>query len=1015
MTTFRRILSCFCAAALMSPVALAQCGTYLLAALDENNPVQTMQTFDASVWTHNPVCPISGQIIIRSEPPGLAEFDGNPYWVESFFDVFTECHTVKPTILPLAPPGSFFDIFTEVTFTEPSACPPMTYVENVTVDMMNRLRIVRPLPCMDNVPGSMEPEQSYCFQVCHRVYTIPLYVPGDAGKPIINVTPGCAMPPCGPNPCTPGDPTSYRSEVYQIGGQWYLEFEYSNPALEPVCFCVTYEGNLPLNGETHVLGGWDNERQTMDVSVWTNNSGHPVSGTIEIVSCPNGAQFGGGGGGGGSAVQSFFDIGEPVFTFKPPVGAGSFVPGEQFHLTARIQFEPPGPTYPPQWVIEDVVVTPEGGLQLVNPTCTGPVVIPQSITPGTPECLIVCHDIYYIPIRYSGPRTPTVNILSGCGMTTPCNNPLPCTPGAMTDFRYDVFRVGGTWMLEFEYSNPHVQPVCYCVGVSAPPTPDPNGYLLGGLAPDGQHMNISVWGSSPAVPLRGDIMLHSDPPGAQFDFPAVSFFDVFTDAFTWQPPVRSGIFTPGQVFQLVANVGYFDPGSDPFEGEVCVENVIVTPSGTLALWDPYTPCTGDNVPSSMIPGQSACFRVCHRIYETILYYNEGGGRPFVHVIPGCNGLPQDHCVAEACTPGGPDDYMATVYHNGVDWVLRFEYSNPYTEPVCYCVTYAGNVPWDCDTRELAALDEGHMHFDVSVRTISAGGRDCPANGTISIYSYPSGADIPNPLWTFADVDTAWHTVSPIVGPGSFGPGETFQLIAHVDYTNLEYPDRWLTENVVVTENGLYLNINDVGGECYGSGSGDDVPGFMNLGDIYCFRVCHRVYHVALGAYDPLDQPHMKITPGCLGSPQDLCLPQPECTAGGSDDYRWTVWWAGDHWELEFEYSNENVEPVCYCIIVGSPPCNPVTDLVTYYEEFPSAEPYMLHFWWTAPQRGFYQFWYTTDPLVTNDPPGEGWQLDDTSFYEAGSQHWSRPLPATEEELYRRYAVICDCGPWPTKK
>lgn len=902
---------------LIAPAAMAQCGAHLLAALDEENPLHAYQTFDASVWTNSPYCPASGQISISTMPPGMILFpSGDPWWVESFFDVFTEPQTTKPEVVPTGMPESFFDIFTEVTFDDP-AYPPLTYVEHARITPLNRLEIVRTIPCTDLVPSVMSNGLSYCFKVCHRIYTIPLVTAPSMGQPIITVTPGCTGSPgdnCVLTACTPGDMNSYRSEVYQSGGQWYLEFEYSNPAMEPVCYCVRYDGNLPLGGETYTLGGWENERQTMDVSVWTNNTIHPLNGTIEVFSYPSGVQLEGGGGGGGHRIDSFFDVFMEPFTFDPPAGAGSFTPGETFQLIGYIHYDPPGPVYPPEWVVEDVVVTLSGGIQLLNPGCTGPVTIPSVINPGIPECMIVCHDVYHIPLNCPPASVPTVTIYSGCDATTPCNSAITCTPGAMTDFRSDVFRIGGTWILEFEYSNPQNQPVCYCVDVSCAPVTAPPAFVLGAINPISQTFDVSAWGSSAATPLNGQIMVHSDPPGALIDFPAESFFDIFLEPFTAKIPVGPGIFTPGQVFELVAEIDYFGPGSDPFDGCQVVENVIVTPANTLALWDPNSPCTGDWVPASMVPGESECFKVCHRVYETILYYNYGGGRPAVHVIPGCTGL---NCAAEACVPGGPNDFVATVYHNGVDWVLRFEYSNPYIEPVCYCVTYTGNVPWDCDTRELAALDEGHMNFDVSLRTVSAGGYDCPTSGQIQVFSYPAGAFIGPYTGSFVSDGIDWYTLSVPVGPGSFGAGQAFQLIAYYDYTDPEYPDRWVTEDVIVEPSGLYLWINDVGGEC-AAGGYEVVPTSMALGQTECFKVCHRIYHIALAATDPLVQPQVIVTSGCVGPPQDLCVPDPTCTPGGDFDYRYLVWWAGDHWELEFEYSNENVEPVCYCVSVAAP-------------------------------------------------------------------------------------------------
>ena len=47
VTKFAAVMALLLAAAV--PVALAQCGAHLLAALDENNPLHAYQTFDASV------------------------------------------------------------------------------------------------------------------------------------------------------------------------------------------------------------------------------------------------------------------------------------------------------------------------------------------------------------------------------------------------------------------------------------------------------------------------------------------------------------------------------------------------------------------------------------------------------------------------------------------------------------------------------------------------------------------------------------------------------------------------------------------------------------------------------------------------------------------------------------------------------------------------------------------------------------------------------------------------------
>jgi len=478
------------------------------------------------------------------------------------------------------------------------------------------------------------------------------------------------------------------------------------------------------------------------------------------------------------------------------------------------------------------------------------------------------------------------------------------------------------------------------------------------------------------------------------------------EPFTVGTPVRPGIFAPGEVFEIVADIDYFGPGSDPFEGQVCYENVIVTPGNTLELWDPVVPCTGDYVPASMVPGQAECFHVCHRIYETVLFYNPGGGMPVIEVTPGCRGMPFDECVLDTCVPGGPNDYVTTVYHDGVNWRLRFEYSNPYVEPVCYCVKYVGNVPWDCETKELAALDESYQTFDVSLRTFSVGGYDCPASGNITISSYPVGAFIGPYMGGFVGVGADWYTIEVPVGPGSFGAGETFQLIAYIDYTDPAYTDQWLTEEVTVDTDLLILTIFDWGGEC-AAGGGENVPGWMNPGDAFCFRVCHRIYHIPIDMYDPAVTPVVHVSPGCYGEPTDRCWMEP-CTPGGPFDYRWNVWWTGTNWELEFEYSNESIEPVCYCVSIDPLPCNPVTDLVIWYSPPPMAEIYL---YWTAPQWGLYLIYSTTNPN-NNGIPDVTWDLEDAVYLGPGQKTWVRLFDPAD--WYRNYVIICDCDP-PEKK
>jgi hypothetical protein len=901
------------------PVARAQCGARLLAALDEES-----QTFDVSVWTNSPHCPASGQIHIETMPSGMILFpSGDPWWVESFFDVFTTPHTIKPQVVPTAP-ESFFDVFTEVTFDD-SAYSPLSFVEHVRVNPLNQLEIVHSPPCAgDAVPPSMTAGVSYCFHVCHRVYTIPLVVPPSMGQPLITVSPGCAGPPadsCVPDPaCPPGDMNSFRYEVYQTGGLWYLEFEYSNPAMEPVCYCVRYEGNLPYGYEVNTLAVMNAEMQTLDLTVWTNNPLYTACGIMEVFSYPPGAYI-------SIPSQEFTATSEP-HTWHIPIAAGTFDAGDTCMLIAHYDANDCQDNGVPDICDpEFVIYSTQKGARTLRPeiSCDPSAYVPSSLELGVPECMIVCHDIYYIPLVFPGPGVPTVSVSEGCRPTlTPCSNPL-CSPGLPGEYRYDVIRVGGTWFLEFEHSNPQHVPACYCVTLNAVAPREREPYLLTAMDETHQTFNVSLWSSDCEWPWNGHFTVTTNPPyELDPDAWVESFFDVYCAPHTWEFPVHPAAdVLPGENFEIIIECDFFGPGSDPFEGQVAYrEPVIVTPAGTIAPWNPEPPCTGDHVPTSMVPGESQCFKVCHHVYETILYYNPGGGRPIIHVTPGCLGPPHDSCAAEACVPGGPNDFVYDVYHNGVDWVLRFEYSNPYIEPVCYCVTYAGNVPWDCETFELAALDEDLQEFDVSLRTYSYGSYDCPASGTVNLFSFPSGAYIPQPTWAFAGVGDEWYTIEAAVGPGSFVAGDTFQLVAYVDYTDPEYPDKWLTEEVIVEPSGQYLRIRDVGGEC-AAGGGDNVPAAMAPGQSECFHVCHRVYHIALAATDPLNPPTVTITPGCFGPPRDPCVPDPACTSGGPFDYRWRVWWTGGYWELEFEYSNENIEPVCYCVTVAAPP--PVCD------------------------------------------------------------------------------------------
>lgn len=901
----------------------SQCSAHLLGCLDEES---TPQTFAVSVWTSSAHCPASGHISLMSEMPGI-EFG---YYMDSFFDVFTEIHRVKPELIVYAPPPPMmpFLIHAMVTFDDP-IYPSLAYAEQVMWDPgLGRLVIARPSPCYgDDVPPFMMPMTAACFKTCHRIYYVDMGSSLTLGRPIINVVPGCATGTnCSYDPCVPGNPSDYVYNVYSVGGRWILEFEYSNPNAEPRCYCVSYTGNQPMNYAVHKLGALNELTQTLDLTLWMEQPGDMACGVREVFSYPSGAYIG--------AMTGPFDATDEKRTVSIPVGPGSFLPGQEFSLIAYHNFGPPRPCvdYTDQWLVERVMVTSEGGLRVVDAggECdAGAVYVPPALPFGAPECITVCHDVYHIPLAFTGPGTPQVMVTPGC--FAPCFDPT-CNPGGPWDYRYDLIQVGGSWILEFEHSNPQNEPACYCIQFyNVIPQPcEPR--LLGALDEERQMLNVSLWSTSCVQPWNGHFTVASNPPYALDPGGWVeSFFDVFCSPRTWEIPVHpTPMMLPGQNFQITVECDFFGPGSDPFDGIIYCENVVVTPTGQLALWDPSSPCVGDWVPPSMVPQESQCFHVCHRIYETVLYYNPGGGRPVISVTPGCQGPPMDNCLLTPCVPGGPQDFVYDVYHDGMNWILRFEYSNPYVEPVCYCVTYEGNVPYDCETRELAALDEGHMQFEVSLKTLSHEGHPCPASGHLTIFSSPPGALIGGYPDSFFDVFTEWYTVNPPVDRGSFQFGEAFQLCAYIDYTDPAYPDQWLTEDVIVNDAG-YLNILDVGGQCVG----DVTPPEMLTGTSECFKVCHRIYHIPISdATDPTAPPIVTITPGCFGPPQDQCLPDPDCIPGGEHDYRFTVWWAGDHWELEFEYSNENIEPVCYCVSVSGvqpPPCE-THELVAFDSE-----------------------------------------------------------------------------------
>ena len=460
-------------------------------------------------------------------------------------------------------------------------------------------------------------------------------------------------------------------------------------------------------------------------------------------------------------------------------------------------------------------------------------------------------------------------------------------------------RVGGTWMLEFEYSNPNSEPVCYCVGFTGM-TPNPmEAYLLAALDEVNQTLDVTLWTNQHGCenPASGELRISrgdTDP-----DWWVESFFDVFYEPWHTEVPVGPGEFLPGENFQFEIAADFFGPGSDPFDGVVYDECVIVTPMGTLEPWYPSSPCM-DNVPPSMNAGESVCFEVCHKVYDVILGPGTEDAVPIINVMPGCD-LP---CSNPGCTPGGVFDYCYNTWFDGIQWHLEFEYSNPMIEPVCYCVTYEGNRP-ECQPHELAALDELEQMFQVTLWVTGEEMPPCVTSGSVEVCRSDQPGMTYNPFpGGFAAYDDYLTGEVPADNDSALPPGTQVTFTAHIDYDE-PYDDVWLTEEVIVGPTGLF-EIDDTGGECFG----DNVPPSMEPNTPYCFEVCHQVYHIDLGIYSQEPVPTVNVIPGC----SEPCI-DPGCVPGGEYDYCYNLVWMGDHYELEFEYSNEMIEPVCYCVTV----------------------------------------------------------------------------------------------------
>lgn len=872
--------------------ASAQCEAYMLACLDVDNP-SGVQELVITIWTGDLHCLASGNIDVMQTPP-----DGvilGPY--EPVFDnVFSSYYTVRIPVTgnTMHPPGTIVGLDIAVSFDDPGYSALETTEIVYIVDPTGRLDQFRPTPCFDSVPPFMLPMTAACFHVCHKIYRVHLQDVPMWERPVITVSPGCTMDdPCIPDACVPGGETDYRWGVDEIEGEWYLEFEYSNASLEPVCYCVSYTGTSPYTTTNGGLLAVDELWQTADLTLW--NMDTDMCGLVEIFSYPPGAWT------APYTSQLFAPVGEKR-TLQIPVGAMAFMPGQAFQLIAYVEPEIGlCDSYDPVWYVEDVMVTPEGGLEIVDVggECSD-VQVPTAMGPGMHECFKVCHDIYHIILQGAEDGIPEITVTPGCGSPTLCPDLPGCVPGGPTDYRYDVYRIGGTWMLEFEYSNPNTEPVCYCVAYENVNPEEKKAYLLAALDEASQTLDVSLWTSDCGCdyPASGIIIVSDGPYEIDPEAWIESFFDVFCEPRHWEVPVNPGDHTAGENFQYEVAVDFFGPGSDPFDGIIYYENVTVTPTGELAQWYPQSPCTGDNVPPLMSLGESACFEVCHRVYDILLGPGIDHGEPIIGVEPGC-ALPCDNA---GCMPGGPYDYCYHTWFDGVNWHLEFEYSNPEVEPVCYCVTYEGDRP-NCDPHVLAALDERDQELQVTLWMTGDEDPPCETNALVSICRSDQIGSIEDIM---TNVDAYGTTVSVPAESGGLPPGSNYQYVVAVDFDD-PYEDVLITEEVIVGPTGL-LEIDDTGAEC----TGDNVPSVMPANTAACFEVCHRIYHIdILGAGTEL--PLVTVIPGCL--PSGPCEPYPECTPGGEYDYCYQLIWQEDHWELEFEYSNEMIEPVCYCVTV----------------------------------------------------------------------------------------------------
>lgn len=950
----------------------AQCDAYALACLDVEAPGP--QTLVVTIWTGDPHCPASGNIDVWADPPDavlLGTFEPR------FENVFSEYYTIRIPVTGSSsmPLGTPIPINVSVIFDDPVYTPLLMIEIVVQTDPTGRLDQYRPGgPCNDYFFPTMTPGQAECFEICHWIYRINLGILPANERPVINISPGCGVPTvCPPRiGCTPGGEHDYRYDVYQEGSDWILEFEYSNQAIEPACYCVSYEiGTVTYGPDLSGLIAVDRAWQTVDLTLW-NPAGLATGGFIDLFTYPDGGWI-------SHYIPEFYDASGRYVLEVSAGGGGMMAAGMQFKVIAYVeQGGAPVDYYPPEWFVEDVIVTPEGGLEIIDEggECTD-TSIPEILIEGESACIQVCHDIYHIPLDLSTEGEPIIIVTPGCGFPTPCPELPGCAAGGADDYRYEVYRIGGTWFLEFEYSNPNNEPACYCVEFAGVTFDATQPYLLAALNREHQTLDITLWTSETECnyPASGTITVSKGPYELDPDAWVESFFDVFyRQPAHWEIPVSAGMYLPGQNFQFEIDAD-FGPGSDPFDGIIYYENAMVTETGELAQWYPAADCEGEPILLELDDGNSLCITVCHEVYYILLGFGNENIKPNIDVAPGCD----PPCITVS-PPGGKitDCCYETVFIGGF-WFFRFEYSNELIQPVCYCISFNG-YKLNNIKHELKGVDERDQTLDMTVWMTASADPPPSVPVDITVCRTDQPHSMINAGSYILDTYDEYLTVSIPVDNGGNPPGTAFQYIVHFDYNDL-FDDVLISEEVIVALDGT-LAINDVGGECVG----DNVPLFMDPYVPYCFHVCHKVYHIDLNI-PGTRRPLITIMPGC-----DPPCDDPGCVPGGPYDYRYDFVWMLDHWELEFEYSNENAEPVCYCIIVEPdlmPPV-PVNDFVIYYQYAELAVP-SLHFYWEAPEAGTYTIYSATEPNIPIDPTDPGWTDLHTAYYDAGDCHWSMPV------------------------